>query len=248
VCYAKEDGDAPNPVFQTLDEWLPVRSTKMDVCAKVCTHYLSADSVLDVEFVDGQAVFPPTGASSGLVTQERKILIYAEFPSMTPLLQNVSTHDRSKVLAQLTLDSIQVLKLYGIESLSINGAIPFKQRDMVVEQFVHKPDSPRVLIFSSIGSAGLNLPIADVVIFFVSHQFCCVVVHFHLLARFNQGSTLECARREADPWPSPPSATEEDGQGHPLAGERVVRPADEGDGPAKAGDVRSVHEQGAGTR
>jgi hypothetical protein len=211
-------------------------------------HYLSADDVLDVEFVDGEALFPPTGASSSPVTQERKVLIYAEFPSMTPLLQNASTDDQSKILAQLTLDSIQVLKLYGIESLSINGAIPFKQRDMLVEEFVHKPDSPRVLIFSSIGSAGLNLPIADVVIFFVSNQLCCAVVLFHLLAHFNQGPAMERPGRATDSRPRPPAATEEDGQGRPLAGERVVRPADEGDGAQKAGDVRGFHEQRAGTR
>jgi SNF2 family DNA or RNA helicase len=42
----------------------------------------------------------------------------------------------------------------------------FEKRDRIVAQF-HLPESPRLFIFSSVGSAGLNLSIADVVIFFV---------------------------------------------------------------------------------
>jgi len=57
--------------------------------------------------------------------------------------------------------------LYGIPSLSINGKISFAERDKHVVAF-HSDDQPlHVLVFSSIGSAELNLAIADVIIFFV---------------------------------------------------------------------------------
>jgi len=57
--------------------------------------------------------------------------------------------------------------LYGVPSLSINGKISFAERNKRVVAF-HSDDQPsRVLIFSSIGSTGLNLAIADVVILFV---------------------------------------------------------------------------------
>jgi SNF2 family DNA or RNA helicase len=46
----------------------------------------------------------------------------------------------------------------------------FDKRTETVAKF-YQPDSARVLIFSSVGSAGLNLSIADVVIFFVSVLF-----------------------------------------------------------------------------
>lgn len=88
VCYAKSDRDALNPSFDSIAQWEPLKSTKMDVCARICKHYLSGDDVSDVEFKDGKAVFPIVN-TEGLVKKERKILIYAEFPSMTLLLRQV---------------------------------------------------------------------------------------------------------------------------------------------------------------
>jgi hypothetical protein len=43
----------------------------------------------------------------------------------------------------------------------------FDKRDKVVVAF-HAPGSPRILIFSSVGAAGLNLSISDIVLMFVS--------------------------------------------------------------------------------
>jgi len=51
--------------------------------------------------------------------------------------------------------------LYGVPSLSINGKISFVERDKCVVAF-HSDDQPsHILVFSSIGSAGLNLAIAE---------------------------------------------------------------------------------------
>lgn len=58
------------------------------------------------------------------------------------------------------------MKLYGVDSLAIDGSMSFEKRDKVVAQF-HAENSARVLIFSSVGSAGLNLSIASIVLFFV---------------------------------------------------------------------------------
>lgn len=63
-----------------------------------------------------------------------------------------------------------MLELYGLKSLAIDGSMSYESRDKVVAQF-HAPDKPRIFIFSSVGSAGLNLSIADVVIFFVRCLF-----------------------------------------------------------------------------
>jgi len=89
VSYAQDDPDAPLPTFKSLSEWEPVKSTKMDVCAKICRHYLSRDDIPDVEFVDGHVLIPEL-LPVGTVTTERKILIFSESPVMTTLLQNVS--------------------------------------------------------------------------------------------------------------------------------------------------------------
>ncbi|RDB19056.1 Transcription regulatory protein SNF2 [Hypsizygus marmoreus] len=132
VGYAKENPADLWPSFKTLEEWEPVKSTKMDVCAQICSHYLTHDDVEDVAFVEGKPVFPEIVAIPGKeVLKTRRIIIYSEFSSMAPLLQNV-------------------LRLYGIASLAINGKVTFD----------------KVFIFSSVGSAGLNLAVADVVIFF----------------------------------------------------------------------------------
>lgn len=68
-----------------------------------------------------------------------------------------------------------------MESLSINGSVSFEKRDKIVKKFV-SPDSAQVLIFLSVGAAGLNLSVADVVIMFVSTKLypspCCVLLNF----------------------------------------------------------------------
>ncbi len=61
---------------------------------------------------------------------------------------------------------LKVLSLYGVDSLFIDGNMSFEKRNRVVSCF-HEPNAPRVLIFSSVGSAGLNLSLAHIVIFLV---------------------------------------------------------------------------------
>lgn len=60
-----------------------------------------------------------------------------------------------------------MLNLHCIDSLAIDGSMGYDKRDDVVAKF-HASGGARVFIFSSVGSAGLNLSIADVVVFFVS--------------------------------------------------------------------------------
>jgi TATA-binding protein-associated factor len=91
VGYAKDDADSLWPTFRSLEEWEPVKSTKMEILAQICAHYLSHDDVKDVIFEDGRPVFPPTPEVTDAKTQKtRRIIVYGEFPSMAPLLQNVT--------------------------------------------------------------------------------------------------------------------------------------------------------------
>jgi TATA-binding protein-associated factor len=90
VAYAKEDASELTPRFTTLDEWEPLKSTKMDACARVCAHYLKHDHVDDVRFEEGELIFPDVLEIPGAkLPRRRRIIIYSEFPSMAPLLQNV---------------------------------------------------------------------------------------------------------------------------------------------------------------
>ncbi|KAF8510670.1 hypothetical protein BU17DRAFT_69955 [Hysterangium stoloniferum] len=129
VSYAQEDTEAQLPEFQTLGDWEPVKSTKMDVCAKICKHYLSDDNIPDVEFNEGVPIFPGLEVPSQIMNS--RILIYSESPMM--------------------------LELYGMKSLLLMEGMTL---------IYEIPNSPRILIISSIGGTGLNLTICDVIILF----------------------------------------------------------------------------------
>ena len=92
--YARLDTHDPLPKFNTLEEWLPKKSTKMDACARICQHLLSRDDAPDPILENGQIIFPPPPPLQPGETpkQSVKILIYQEFPSLGPLLRNVSRH------------------------------------------------------------------------------------------------------------------------------------------------------------
>lgn len=100
ITYAKSDPSSPNPRFHSLEEWATMKSTKMDTCAQICSHYLHHDDVSDVTFVDGRAVFEDVEPfTPGLHTRNRKILIFSEFPSMTAILRNVRCqHSRQQTI------------------------------------------------------------------------------------------------------------------------------------------------------
>ncbi|KXN82358.1 hypothetical protein AN958_02655, partial [Leucoagaricus sp. SymC.cos] len=144
----KEDPSDLWPMFDTLEEWESKKSTKMDVCARICGHYLQHDEVDDIYFEEGEAMFPDI-IDDPTIPRKHRIIIYAEFPSMIPTLK-------------------KVLELYGVWSTIIHGGITFKERTMRIKELKNPNDETRVLIFSSVGSTGLNLAIADIVIFFVS--------------------------------------------------------------------------------
>jgi len=58
VGYSKEDPAGVIPIFQSLQEWNTKKSTKIDVCARICAYYLQDDQIDDVDFQDGEPVFP----------------------------------------------------------------------------------------------------------------------------------------------------------------------------------------------
>ncbi|KAG6848956.1 hypothetical protein H0H93_012463 [Arthromyces matolae] len=146
INYLKLNPDGPYPTINTMADWEYHKGTKIDVLARVLAHYLSADDVPDVQFVQGLPVFPSRTATTP-ITRKRRIIVYAVFSSMAPFMQSV-------------------LKVFNIESLAINGRIAVPKRDGIIKQFYDDDHPARVILLSSVGSAGLNLAIADVVIFF----------------------------------------------------------------------------------
>jgi hypothetical protein len=79
------------PRFKTMDEWQKAKSTKVDTLARMCLHLLSRDDAPPMVFEDGGVVFPPVAAPAPheLISQDRKIIIYQEFPSFGPMVRDV---------------------------------------------------------------------------------------------------------------------------------------------------------------
>jgi TATA-binding protein-associated factor len=100
VGFARLDLAEPIPVFGSLEEWEPKKSTKLDTCALMCRHLLARDDAPEMIFESGTVVFPPipTSTLGETIAQNNKILIYQEFPSLGPLLRNVSPSLSTNIL------------------------------------------------------------------------------------------------------------------------------------------------------
>ena len=93
VCFPRKSRTKERiPTFRTINEWEKAKSTKFDVCAKLVSHLLKHDDAPEIEVHDGKVTFPKFPPECReRPKQETKILIYQEFPSLGPLLRNVST-------------------------------------------------------------------------------------------------------------------------------------------------------------
>lgn len=78
--------------------------------------------------------------------------------------------------------------MYGIGSLAINGSMSYDQRDKVVEKFKVE-DQHRVLIFTKIGTVGLNLTVANVLILLVRIIFTIFQHSLTFSCRISNGPT-----------------------------------------------------------
>ncbi|RXW12447.1 hypothetical protein EST38_g13407 [Candolleomyces aberdarensis] len=145
VTFPREDPSDPIPVFKTIDEWKEQLGTKIHVLVQVSRYILTRDDMPPVRFENGALIFSRPPMTNVRFTREVKIVIYQEFPSYTSLV-------------------INIFRLYGIEVLSICGRDSFEQRAKVVKKFNEDPKY-RVLIFSKVGSTGLNLTRASFIIF-----------------------------------------------------------------------------------
>ena len=91
AAYARSNTHDPLPKFDTMDKWFAKKSTKIDACARLCQHLLSRDDALDPINENGELSFPPppTLQPGEAPTQSIKVLIYQEFPSLSPILTDV---------------------------------------------------------------------------------------------------------------------------------------------------------------
>ncbi|KAF6745335.1 P-loop containing nucleoside triphosphate hydrolase protein, partial [Ephemerocybe angulata] len=144
---SKEDLDNDLPKFESLAEWEPVKSTKIDTLVRILHHLLSRDDAPPVLFENGAPVFPdmPPTDPENPPTKTNKIIVFQEWVTFRPLVQNI-------------------LRLYGITSVHISGRTSLDRRGPIISQFTSDPTC-RVLLLSKVGNVGLNLTVANTVIF-----------------------------------------------------------------------------------
>jgi hypothetical protein len=110
----------------------------------------------------------PQSRPGEVILQSNKILIYQEFPSFGPLIRSVC----ALLKFSCSIFSVnQVFGFYNIPHLFIDGDMGYEARAKITSKFTCDP-SIRVLFFSSVGAIGLNLSVANIVVFLV-----CYAVH-----------------------------------------------------------------------
>lgn len=110
---------------------------------------------------------PVQEAANGCKPAEkpRKFLILVLYEEQRTIMKHVS-----KLAHICSADAnlpLQVFKLRGDECIEYDGRMSPKARDEAVKQFETRDDL-RIMIMSSVGTTGLNLTCASVVIFMVS--------------------------------------------------------------------------------
>ncbi|KAF9455402.1 P-loop containing nucleoside triphosphate hydrolase protein, partial [Collybia nuda] len=181
--FARTDLTVPPPIFKTLEEWEKVKSTKIDTCARLCKYLLSRDDAPQPTVENGQIHFPelPPLQPGQVVTNTLRILVFSIF-----------------------INCIQILSLYGIQYLYIDGQTSYGQRAKIVKKFCEDPEY-RVLIISAVGSTGLNLTVASRLIFTVGRRSgVCFVILTPFL-----GSALERSGSVSDSRKSTPTTPDE---------------------------------------
>jgi len=111
---------------------------------------LKEDARAPLEMVDGKLVpsahnpLPVAPLPEG--TPCDKIVVYCAFPSSY-------------------IQLVKVLDIHGIKSLQIHGRTSQSARTAIINQFKTSGiDGPRVLVMSSVGQTGLNLPFANILL------------------------------------------------------------------------------------
>lgn len=157
--YLTEPEDEGIPESQYLPkspaEWWRDPSAKIDYLREIVEHHLSEDNSLpffaiqdhrpviaSITNIPHEALKP---RSPGLPCD--KILIYSAFPLNNELI-------------------IHVLGLFGRIAVQINGSMSAKNRSAALRQFKESTvtQGPRILIISNVGTVGLNIPEANILI------------------------------------------------------------------------------------
>lgn len=172
VCDSRNTKKWFNP--ETIAEWMAFPSGKLCVTVGIVVHHLANDNAQPLRIThDRDLEVNPDAAvavrSEGL--PKDRIVIYSAFPSSSNVIMDVS-NSSSYVIYTILTPQPQVLKLYGVEALEFNGSMTDKARSDSLAAFKdEKAGTPRVMLLSNVGTTGLNLDFANVLIIIVCASY-----------------------------------------------------------------------------
>ncbi|KAG2335271.1 hypothetical protein BDR05DRAFT_843481, partial [Suillus weaverae] len=137
---------------KSLEEWnvSPIRSMKLDVLAKLLKYHLESDGRQPLMMDESGRDLVPNSAFKGGNThpgEPDRIVVFSAF-----------------VTSNLAI--VDILDLHGIRALELNGQTPMKKRKSILDDFRSSAGTKgaRVLILSGVGTVGLNLACANIMV------------------------------------------------------------------------------------
>lgn len=155
-------------LWKSLEQVLKELSSKWTVLFDLVKHILKNDSG-PFPTVDEQQhiVFPDVDEQADASS---KIVVYVDFTKTVPHLMKVSVSRLARRSLSLTHGFIQAFELMKIPAIQVTGAVSEKTRQENVSRF-RLDRTLRVLVLSQVGLQGLNLQMANHLIFAVSSLF-----------------------------------------------------------------------------
>ncbi|KIO00764.1 hypothetical protein M404DRAFT_151975 [Pisolithus tinctorius Marx 270] len=136
--------------LESLEDWQCEKTIKLDTLGQVVRHHLDSNGRAPLTMADdGQTLITsPDGVPDETdYGDDDRIIIYSAFPSSNQAL-------------------IDVLALYDIAAIELNGTMTLKKRQAALDDFrtSTRTTGHRVLIISNVGMVGLNLACANIMV------------------------------------------------------------------------------------
>jgi hypothetical protein len=162
--------DTP-PVYTTLEDFAIRGSTKEKTVIQIIAHHkelsnqqsnpLQWDKKTGECTIDTKGPGPPIHTG----TLPTKFVVYSQFVALSKYLESVSCFIGDQAVPSPNL--FKALRLHGIPFLYLNGEVTLgKKRTKILEEFKIS-DTIVVLLLSSVGTTGINLASANILIIMV---------------------------------------------------------------------------------
>lgn len=161
----------------TIAEWEPNSSSKMNALVRILQYHMATPNAPPLHVDDSaeaqgrnKLVPNPNIAWNDTpdVNTPDKILVYSAFPFHNdPFIKPVPLQIFYTGCACTHIDERpQILELYDIHPLELNGMMTIKQRVQSVQKFTQSAKS-EVMIISNVAQVGLNLQVANILVILV---------------------------------------------------------------------------------